>query len=152
MNPNLDRETEHALLDALLRDEAWEAANTPLRAGTLAAFRHRQRRRRLTRAFAGVLVLTAAIGAASHWRGRGVTTPSQAASNRTVAPKTQTHLRYLSDSELLALFPKGSCVLAEVDGRKELIFLDPETERTYLAGTGPRPETRSTSVVPSGRR
>ena len=136
MNPNLDPKTERALLDAVLRDEEWEAANTPLRAGTLAAFRHRQRRRRLTRAFAGVLVLTAAIGAASHWRGRGVATPSQVASSRPQAPKTQSHLRYLSDSELLALFPKGSCVLAEVDGRKELIFLDAKTEQTYLAGTG----------------
>jgi hypothetical protein len=139
MNPNLDPETERALLDTVLRDEEWEAANTPLRAGTLAAFRHRQRQGRLTRAFAGALVLTASIGAACHWWGHSVATPSQVASHRTVAPKTPGQARYLSDSELLALFPKGSCVLAEVDGQRELIFLDPKAEQTYLARTGPSP-------------
>jgi hypothetical protein len=143
MNPNLDRKAERALLDAVLRDEEWEAANTPLRAGTLAAFRRRQRQRRLTRVFAGLLVLTAAIGAACHWRGRGVATPSQVASSRTVAPKTPSQPRYLSDAELLALFPKGSCVLAEVDGRKELVFLDAKAEQIYLVRTGPRPEGTS---------
>ncbi len=136
MNPNLDSETERALLDTVLGDEEWEAANTTLRAGTLAAFRHRRRRRRLARALAGLLVLTAVIGAACHWRGRWAATPAQVTSSRTVAPKPPGQVRYLSDSELLALFPKGSCVLAEVDGRKELVFLDAKTEQTYLARTG----------------
>lgn len=30
----------------------------------------------------------------------------------------------LSDQELLALFPKGSCAIADLDGRKQLIFFD----------------------------
>ncbi len=41
-----------------------------------------------------------------------------------------------SDEELLALFPRGSCILAEIDGRKELVFLDPKLERLYLSRAG----------------
>ena len=46
--------------------------------------------------------------------------------------------RYLTDGELLALFPNGSCFLAEVDGKKELIFLDPEVERQCMSEAGRR--------------
>ena len=30
----------------------------------------------------------------------------------------------ISDQEVLAMFPKGSCAIAEVDGRKQLVFFD----------------------------
>ena len=44
--------------------------------------------------------------------------------------------RYLTDQELVAKFPKGSCFIAEVDGKKELVFLDPKVKRTYVARSG----------------
>ena len=40
--------------------------------------------------------------------------------------------RFLTDQELVAAFPKGSCFIAEVDGKKELVFLDPEVQRMYV--------------------
>ena len=43
---------------------------------------------------------------------------------------------YLTDDELLALFPEGSCFLAEVDGKKEQVFLDPEVQRQYVSEAG----------------
>ena len=53
-------------------------------------------------------------------------------------PKAPDKPRHLTDAELVAAFPKGSCFIAEVDGRKELVFLDPQVERTYVARSGVR--------------
>jgi len=39
-----------------------------------------------------------------------------------------TKLKRLSREELVALFPKGSCVIAEINGRTELVFFDKEIE------------------------
>jgi hypothetical protein len=136
MNSNLDREKENAVLDAVLRDEEWQAAAATLKAGALATFHQRQRQRRLTRAAGAALVLTAAFVVAFHWSGRRAANPSQVVASRGQTPKKSGEVRYLSDEELVALFPKGSCLLAEVDGRKELIFLDAKVERTYLARAG----------------
>jgi len=38
------------------------------------------------------------------------------------ARSTQT--QFISEEEMLALFPPGSCVVAEVNGQKELVFFD----------------------------
>jgi hypothetical protein len=38
----------------------------------------------------------------------------------------------LSDEELLASFPPHSCYLAEVDGRKILVFADSSLQKKYL--------------------
>ncbi len=42
------------------------------------------------------------------------------------------------DDALLAAFPRGSCFIAEVDGKKELIFFNPQLKRTYVAESGAR--------------
>jgi hypothetical protein len=34
---------------------------------------------------------------------------------------------------VFAPFPKGSCFIAEVDGKKELVFFDPKVERDFVA-------------------
>jgi hypothetical protein len=47
--------------------------------------------------------------------------------------KESEHLQFLTDEEVLASFPKGSCILAEIDGQKELVFLDANLGRTYMA-------------------
>jgi len=30
----------------------------------------------------------------------------------------------ISEQQMLAMFPPGSCLLAEIDGKKRLVFLD----------------------------
>jgi hypothetical protein len=40
--------------------------------------------------------------------------------------------RSLTDDGLLELFPEGSCFLAEVNGRKVLVFHDPEVKRRFF--------------------
>jgi hypothetical protein len=37
----------------------------------------------------------------------------------------------ISDEELLAIFPPGSCFYAEVDGQKILVFTDPEVRKRF---------------------
>ncbi len=37
-------------------------------------------------------------------------------------------MHYISEAEMVALFPKDSCVVAEIGGHKELIFLNHEIE------------------------
>ncbi len=136
MNPNLDPQSENVLLDAVLRDEAWQGTKATLKAGALAAFRRRQRLRRLTRTAAAALILCALLAVALWWPRPPAATPSPVVARRDPAPQTAGPVRYLTDEELLALFPKGSCVLAEIDGRKELVFLDPKLERLYLSRVG----------------
>jgi hypothetical protein len=36
---------------------------------------------------------------------------------------------FISENEMLAMFPPGSCVVAEVNGRKELVFFNAEAAR-----------------------
>lgn len=38
----------------------------------------------------------------------------------------------LTDEQLLALFPSDSCFIAEVEGRKMLVFRSPELRQKYL--------------------
>lgn|SRR5487761_2755515 len=136
MSPNLDPERENVLLDAVLQDEAWQGTNATLKAGALAAFRRRQRLRRLTRVAAAALVLCASAAVALRWPRPPAATPSPVVTRRDPAPQNPEPVHYLTDEELLALFPRGSCVLAEIDGRKELVFLDPKLERLYLSRAG----------------
>lgn len=42
------------------------------------------------------------------------------------------HPATLTDEELIALFPPGSCFLAEVNGKKMLVFKDPEVRKQFF--------------------
>jgi len=133
MNTNPDPEREDALLNTVLRDESWQGTSAAFKAEAMGTFRARQRVRRLARWTSGALVLAAVVAGAVHWLGRPAKAPRQLAVKQAKPPEQTEKPRYLTDEELLASFPKGSCFLAEVDGKKELIFLDPNVERIYLA-------------------
>ena len=135
---NSDPERDDALVDAMLRDENWQAASAALKAEAMRTFGVRQRVRRLTRWASGVAALAAVIAGAGLWFGRPAPAPRQIAMTRAVAPKIPDKPGRLTDAELVAAFPKGSCFIAEVDGRKELIFFDPKVERAHVAWSGER--------------
>jgi len=124
------------LLDATLRDETWQAASAAFKAEALRTFRVRQRVRRLTRWAGGVAALAAAIAGVAHWFSPRATAPRPIMVAHVEVPRAPAKPRLLTDAELVAAFPKGSCFIAEVDGKKELIFLDSKLERTYLARSG----------------
>jgi len=133
MNTNPDPEREDTLLDAVLRDESWQTVSAAFKAEALGKFGARQRRRRLTRWMGCMAALAVAGVCAVYWFGRPPAAPPQIAVKQTAEPRKMGSLRYLTDEELLASFPKGSCMLAEINGRKELVFLDPDLERIYLS-------------------
>ena len=79
------------------------------------------------------LAALALMTAAAYWMiGPAGRTPQRLALKVTTPPS----VKYLTDAELLALFPPGSCFLAEVDGQKKLIFFDPKVEREYISDAG----------------
>jgi hypothetical protein len=136
MRTNSDPESEEALLDAVLRDENWQTASASFKAEALETFRARQRVRRLTRWAGSLAALAAVIAGVAHWFGPRGTASRPIMVAHVEAPKAPAKPRHLTDAELVAAFPKGSCFIAEVDGMKQLVFLDPKLERTYVARSG----------------
>jgi hypothetical protein len=121
------------LLDAVLADQDWHALDGRLKGlalATMEAATHRRRRQaRVARACGAVALLAGAAAwsftAVSHripMTAVSVPAPGPVAvSERSFPSDSGT---FISESEMLALFPPGSCVVAEVDGRKELVFFD----------------------------
>ena len=136
MNTNHDFGRDDALLKAVLGDEHWHTANAAGKAATLAAFQARQRARRAIQWAGCVAALAVALAGAAYRLGRSATPrPQMAAKPANVAQQPATR-RYLTDAELIASFPQGSCFLAEVDGKKHLVFLNPDIERRYISKAG----------------
>ncbi len=138
MRTNPDPEQDDALLDALLRDENWQTTNAAFKAEALGTFRARQRLRRLARWAGSVAALAAVIAGVALWLSEPAAAPRQIMVAQVVVPKAPNKPRDLTDQELIAAFPKGSCFIAEVDGKKELVFFDPEVGRSYVAQSGGR--------------
>src|SRR5438045_4192033 len=135
MNMKHDPEKEDALLQAVLRDENWQRLSAHLKGKALDQFRAQRRQRRFM-ALAGLVLVLMAIGiyiiiTAVVQRERGanisMTEPAQ--------PMPSLKQPFITDDQLLLLFPKGSCVLAEVNGQKELVFLDANVKREYFGKT-----------------
>ena len=130
-NPN-DPEREDALLRSVLGDEDWQAAGGALKHRAMDAFRARQRMRRFGRWCGGGVALLALIACAV-WLGSPARTPRREAGRPPQQNRHAPAVDYVSDEQLLASFPKGSCFIAEIDGRKQLVFLNPQRARTYVA-------------------
>ncbi len=134
---------DDALVDAALGGEPWVALHAEVKRAALAAFRARQRRRQALAWSARLAACFLAVaGAAWWWSGSSriglvAQAPARAAAaaSRSAAKAAQSPTSaapalpagpYISEAELLALFPPGSCMMAEIDGERRLIFLDPK--------------------------
>jgi hypothetical protein len=105
------------LVDAVLADDSWRDLSSDLRGRALATLAQARRRRHLRNR----------VGQAAWWfhspasnRGRATLASNSA------APTAAADDRFITESQMLAMFPPGSCVVAEVDGLKQLVFLDPQ--------------------------
>jgi len=138
MKTNPDPGPADALLEAVLRDDGWQAANAAGKAEALGVFQSRLRMRRASRWAGALAALAVAAMCAARWLAVPAAPPRQLLAMKQAAPSTGNLKKsiYLADDELLALFPEGSCFLAEVDGKKELVFLDPEVQRQYVSEAG----------------
>jgi hypothetical protein len=138
MRMNPDPERDDTLLRAMLDDEAWQGVSAACKTEALRVFRVRQRIRRLTRWAGGAAALAAAWLVAVHWPHPPAVPLPKITTAHPAPPKPANQPRHLTDEQLLAAFPKGSCFIAEVDGRKELVFLDPKLQKTYVVEPSPR--------------
>jgi hypothetical protein len=137
MKTNPDPDPEDALLEAVLRDDAWQAAHAAGKAQALGVFCARQRVRRWSRWAGGLAALAVVAACAAHWwAGLLAQVVPRLADQAPPPPAQPAKSIYLTDSQLLALFPQGSCFLAEVDGKKKLVFFDPKVEREYVSYGG----------------
>jgi len=124
MKSDLEPNEIDGLLKLVLADDDWRALNGSLKREALAAMGAARRRRRL-RLWLGqaACVVTLLVGAAWWLRppapGRApvAVTSGQPASARAEA-------QFIGEEEMLAMFPAGSCVVAEVNGQKTLVFFD----------------------------
>ncbi len=133
MKPESEFEPEESLIEAALRDDHWQAANASVKADALRAFHTRQRARRLMRWAGTAAAAVIAAGVGVLWLARPDYLASKRPPQPVQAPRATNSPAQLTDQQLLACFPEGTCFIAEVDGRKQLVFYEPDAERTYVA-------------------
>src|SRR5512147_2425105 len=98
MKTNPDPEPDDALLDAVLRDENWQAANAAFKAEAVGTFRARQRLRRATRWVGAMMGVAAILAGAAHWLNRPPANPSpHSVVKQTEAPRIPKAPRFLTD-------------------------------------------------------
>ena len=132
MSTDPDPQTPDPLLEAVLADTEWLAARAAGRMQALATFAAAQRSRRLAR-WGTVLLATFVIAVGAAWLNHSpVPRPAAARTTAPPAARAATQDAYLTDEQLVASFPPGSCFVAEVDGQPRLVFLDPRLAHRYL--------------------
>lgn len=111
------------LLNTVVADDDWLALNASLKREALTAMGVARRRRRLQVVLCQAACAVALFTGVTWWLRSSV--PSEIAvtprgSHSVVATKGQ----FISEEEMLEAFPPGSCVVAEIDGQKTLVFFD----------------------------
>ena len=130
------RESNDMLLNAVLADEAWHALNSSLKREALAAIGAQRRRHRLQLWTGGVACAALLLIGVGWWLRPAAPSPAPVARTSGQPASPGAELQFISEEEMLAMFPPGSCVVAEVNGRKELVFFDAKKaeEGFVLAG------------------
>jgi hypothetical protein len=131
---------ELKLANLALADESWESYHAQLRIEGLVALRRAKRFRNCRDLGAKFSALVIVIAAAwwslsprnANSPGRGISQQLPGEANPSVA-SAYNSAQYITEEQMLAMFPKGSCVLAELNGRKELVMLDDGGRRRGIA-------------------
>jgi hypothetical protein len=137
MNPT---DPPDPFLDVLLAEPA---ALDAMHSAGLAALR-RRRRWRMARVAIGSAAVAACLlfimrGPRNEHEGKSQIAPPSLATSASAAalpdvsfPDVPPAVQELDDDELLRQFPPGTCTIAEVDGRKMLVFLGEEARAKFL--------------------
>ena len=116
---------KHLLIHDLLESDQGDTRRqaTLLAGGRI--LRHKRWRRVATRC----LIVAAVIAGATFTLQRGTVRQPVAL---TAAPRSAVHVQYLTDDELLGLFPDTPVGLATVGGKQRLIFPRPGDEARFI--------------------
>src|SRR5688572_14736900 len=121
---NKTSKPEEKIFDAVFADESWQALNARCGELGISALRTRKRKR-----FIGlcspILVGLVVVCSNGWWLRSKPTTAAIAPATAPVTASAPVTLPSITEEEMLALFPAGSCVVAEVDGHRQLVFFDP---------------------------
>jgi hypothetical protein len=120
-----DREPTNVdeLLNAVLFDDEWHALNGSLKHEALAAIGKARRRRRFGVWLGQAACAAALLTGAGRWL-RPPTHVNASVAKTSVKPVPAGTQQFISEEETLAMFPRGSCLMAEVNGQKTLVFFD----------------------------
>jgi predicted PurR-regulated permease PerM len=125
------------LLNAALADESWQSFQSYLCAQTTDALRSSRRRRlalSYTLQLAAVILVIATVWSTFSQRSRTLsprqTQPQlQVNSEAPTISASASNPSYITQDQMLAMFPKDTCVFAEINGQPELVFFDPAHAR-----------------------
>lgn len=121
------------LLKDVLLDEEFRGMEAETCRRALGALGERRRKRILLKSVTGTLALVAIITVSATLLDR---MEQKAEKEQAVAPQkaptSEGGIEALTDEELLRSFPPGSCALAEVNGRKVLVFRSEEMRERFL--------------------
>src|SRR5262245_40359306 len=112
-----------SLLNAVLRDDDWHAFNAFHKREAHAAFVAARRKRQI-QARVGQAACMAALFIVVGWSLRLLAPTRTQVAHTPVQRSPSAENAFISEDEMLRMFPAGSCVVAEIDGRKELVFFD----------------------------
>lgn len=133
------------LLNDVLQDESYPAFHDRLKRQALAEFRRGYFLRKVASVSAWAAALAALIAGSFFFRSKPAATivNPPVATNIETPPLPEKHgptagtpapqaFPTLTDEELIASFPPDTCFLAEVDGRKVLVFRSDELRKQFL--------------------
>jgi hypothetical protein len=133
---NVSRPTEgDLLLDYALADDSWRAYDAELRHHARVVFGKAVRRRKLghlaLRTSAAFILLAAVVLTSRAPRSSPASQTLAAAGGQNPADHSAIHT--ITEAEMLAMFPAGSCAVAEINGEKQLVFFDDRIARAGVA-------------------
>src|SRR5207253_8100358 len=105
-------------------DEHWHTVNGVLKRQALASLGLAKRNRAM-RARAGQLVCATLLLIGGGWWMHAPAMKRDLAAQRMETPPSRAaQERFISEEAMVAMFPRGSCIVAEINGQKELVFFD----------------------------
>jgi hypothetical protein len=156
MNNHPETEEQRNLIHRALADENWNAFDAQLRENARRTFSAAKRRRRLAFVGAQAAALmvvgiaawsllqpgkTEELGSRGHESAQnstvknslgltsaamGKNSASQLSGLQGTEEPSVSLPKIITEEQMLAMFPAGSCLLAEINGEKQLVFLDPK--------------------------
>ena len=131
MNNRFKREGQGNLVRRVLADESWSAFDSQLRQAALQVFSAAKRRRHfvlLTAQAAAIFLAAGVITLALTHHPQPLSSPALVAASNAQKPSASL-ANVITEQQMLAMFPPGSCLVAEINGEKQLVFLDPKLAR-----------------------
>jgi len=121
-------ENKRRLLDDVLREDSFNDFNQALKQQAFGTLRQARMVRRFATASSVVIVACLVVVGLQVGAKKSAGFPNNQPSVNTVAGKPAE----ISEQQLVAMFPPDSCFVAEVDGKKVLVFRDPDLRAQYL--------------------